>query len=156
VVHPLYDYGLPVNVVGSGTPAVTAGEVEDAGGGAVPHTPPANTAIVTVPGGSPSEELTTMYTPVLTSINPDTAVVGGANLTMTATGSNFYGPANPSVASKILFNGGEEPTTYVSATSLTTGVEPSTAGAAATVPVEVSNLGFKSASRPFTFTDVEE
>jgi len=147
MVHPLYDYGLPVINSGQppgGTAAVTTGEVEP-GTSTSPHTPPANSGTVTEPGGSPSDELTGMYTPVLTDITPNNAVVGGANFTMTAIGSNFI------PKSVIVFNGGKEPTTYVSATEVTTGVQPSTAGGPATVPVEIDNLGFKSAPQDFHF-----
>jgi hypothetical protein len=154
--HPLYSYGPPVTVIGSGGTNSNTGEVEP-GTPSSPHTPPANSGTVTEPGGSPSEELVGMYTPVLNSINPNTAVIGGANLTMTASGSKYLSSAQaPNFVSKIIFNGGVEPTTYISDTQVSTGVSPATAGTPGSYPVEVSNGGFKSASRPFSFTATGE
>jgi len=87
--------------------------------------------------------------PILTSISPDTAEVGGADLTLTATGSGF------TASSVIVFNGGDEPTTFVSPTELTTGVKPSTASGAVAVPITIRNGAQVSAPQTFTFTDPE-
>jgi len=84
--------------------------------------------------------------PVLDSLTPTGAVVGDPDLVLTLTGSNF------TEGSVIVFNGGDEITTYVSPTSLTTGVKPSLVGAPITVPVEVRDSGGRSNSLNFAFT----
>jgi hypothetical protein len=84
--------------------------------------------------------------PTITSLNPNTAVIGGADLVMTVTGTNFL----PN--STIFFNNGAERTTYISPTQVSTGVKPSLAGVAGAYPVEVSNIIHKSNSLDFTFT----
>jgi hypothetical protein len=77
------------------------------------------------------------------SISPSSAPVGGADVEVTVTGVGF------TPASVIVWNGGREPTTFVSSTELTTTVKPSTASGPSTVPVGVSNaLG----TVDFTFT----
>jgi hypothetical protein len=86
--------------------------------------------------------------PVLTGIAPNSAVVGGAPLTLTATGTGF------TEDSKIIFNGGEEPTVFVSTTELTTEVQPATATGGISVPVLVRTVTWETASFDFTFTDV--
>lgn len=83
----------------------------------------------------------------LAAIDPTTAEVGAADLTLTVTGTGF-GPD-----SVIVFNGGEEETTIVSDTQLTTIVKPSTASGAVAVPVWVRSGGEDSASIDFTFTE---
>ena len=83
----------------------------------------------------------------LTSIAPNTAVIGAAAFTMTVTGTNFT-PEHT-----ILFNGGAENTVFVSPTTLRTGVDPTTAGTAGGYPVEVIGPGgLKTAPQTFTFT----
>ena len=86
--------------------------------------------------------------PVLTSINPTTAVIGGADLTLHAIGSGF--DANCA----ILFNGGREPTVLVSPTELTTTVKPSLVTIAGSYPVQVvkGNSLVSAAVKSFTFT----
>jgi hypothetical protein len=85
---------------------------------------------------------------VLTSITPDTAVIGDPDLTLSAIGTGF------TAESVIVFNGGDEPTTFVSATEVTTGVKPSTATTAGAYPVFVRGAdGAETASLDFTFTD---
>jgi len=85
--------------------------------------------------------------PTLSGIDPATAVVGDADLTMTATGTGF------TTDSRINFNGGDEPTEFLSETQLTTIVKPSTAWhEGATVPVLVRTGEWKSAAYDFTFT----
>ena len=84
--------------------------------------------------------------PVLTGIAPSTAVVGSPPLTLTATGSDF------TEDSKIIFNGGEEPTVFVSDTELTTEVRPETASGDITVPVMVRTGSWESAEFDFTFS----
>ena len=143
--NPLYNYGPPVTITASGSPASTTGEAEP-GTYSTPHTPPANTATVIYPGGSPSEEVVVTYTPTLTSIAPTTAVHGGADGTITCTGTKFV------TGSVIQFNGVAQPTTYVSATSLTTPAKHSLVPAAGTVAVTVANGGLVTAPQTFTYT----
>jgi hypothetical protein len=85
--------------------------------------------------------------PTLTSISPDTAVLGDADLVMTATGTDF------TPQSTITFNGGAETTTYVSATEITTTIKPSTATTAGAFPVTVKTSTLESDAVDFTFTD---
>lgn len=84
--------------------------------------------------------------PVLTSISPASAAIGGADVTMECSGSNFL------PGSIITFNGGDEPTTIVSPTKVTTIVKPSTATTPGTYPVTVKHSGGESAPQGFTFT----
>ena len=76
----------------------------------------------------------TAAVPTLTSISPTTAVAGGANFTLTCTGAGFV-----SGISRIMVNGGYVPTTFVSATSLTTSFQLSKISSAQTVAINVSN-----------------
>lgn len=88
-----------------------------------------------------------MHRPTITSLVPATAVVGGADLTLQVNGTNF------TEDTYILFNNGREPTTFVSATKVTTGVKPSLVGAPIVVPVTVNTPGSaESNSKTFTFT----
>lgn len=84
--------------------------------------------------------------PVINSLNPNTAVVGGPDLTMTVIGSGFTS------GSVIVWNGGDEPTTFVSATQVSTGVKPSTASGPWSIPVAVRNGDKISNSLAFQFT----
>ena len=85
--------------------------------------------------------------PTLGSLVPNTAVVGGANLTMRCIGTGFVR------GSVVVFGGGVENTVYVSATEVTTIVEPSTASGASVVQVQVRNPdGQISGQQSFTFT----
>jgi len=85
--------------------------------------------------------------PTLSSLSPSTAVHGGADFTLNCIGTNF------TTACVIVFNGGEEPTTFVSPTSVTTLVKPSLVSAAIVVPVQVVKGGvLGSETRNFTFT----
>jgi hypothetical protein len=85
--------------------------------------------------------------PTLSSLSPSTAVHGGADFTLNCIGTGF---TNTCV---IVFNGGEEPTTFVSPTSVTTLVKPSLVSAAIVVPVQVVKGGaLGSEVRNFTFT----
>lgn len=71
--------------------------------------------------------------PVVASLNPATAPLGSANFTLHVTGTGF-GPQ-----SKIVWNGGVEPTTFVSEGELTTMVNMDTAQQAVQIPVQVQN-----------------
>jgi hypothetical protein len=99
----------------------------------------------TLPTPWPPEPM--MDRPGVASLAPNTAVHGtGPDLTMTVTGTDFK------PYSVIVFNGGDEVTTYISPTQLSTGVKPSLVGAAIAVPVQVRNGSQISNSKPFTFT----
>jgi len=89
--------------------------------------------------------------PVVTSLTPATAVVGAPNFTLSVKGTGFV------PGSRIVFNGFEEPTTYVSATELTTGVNMAVWTApSAPLPVAVRALdGEMSNAMNFTFTATE-
>ena len=147
-----FDPGPPTTVGegpdDSGLPQDNSGAVvEDADQGETPHTPPENTATVVEPGGSPSDEIVELYAPTVTSIAPDTAVVGDPDLTLTVNGTNF------TENTKVIFNGGEEATQFVSDTEVSTVVKPSLASGPAVVPVGVANSGYPSGTLDFTFTD---
>jgi IPT/TIG domain len=73
--------------------------------------------------------------------------VGGADVTMSVIGSGF------TAESKIYFNGGEEPTTLVSPTEVTTVVKPSTASGPWTLPVWVQNGSEQSNTLNFSFSE---
>jgi xanthine dehydrogenase iron-sulfur cluster and FAD-binding subunit A len=81
---------------------------------------------------------------VVTSIDPATAVVGGPDVTLHVYGEGF------TAETVILFNQGEEPTTFVSSTEVTTGLSPATATGAYTVSVSVVGAAD---SVPFVFTE---
>jgi hypothetical protein len=85
--------------------------------------------------------------PTLASIAPTTAVaVTGAVFTLTCTGTGFV-----SGISKIVVDGTEVPTTFVSATSLTTSVNPANF-AAGTKNVIVRTYTSETVAKVFTFT----
>jgi hypothetical protein len=92
---------------------------------------------LTLPSGEP---------PILESISPNTAVIGGPDVTMTASGIGF------TESSVISFNGGEEPTTFVDGGRVTTIVKPSTATTPGSYPVTVANGDKVSGAASFTFT----
>jgi hypothetical protein len=109
-----------------------------------PHTSRQSFTPVSInePRGLPSAEA-----PTLVTINPNTAVIGGPDLTMTVKGTGF----SPGTA--ITFNGGEENTVFVDTKTLTTIVKPSTATTPGTYPVTVVNSAGESEPAGFTFTD---
>jgi hypothetical protein len=80
----------------------------------------------------------------VTSIDPTTAEIGAADITLRVLGTGF------NEQSVILFNNGEEPTTFVSVTEVTTTVKPSTASGPWTVPVGVKDA---TGTADFTFTE---
>lgn len=85
--------------------------------------------------------------PVLTSLDPDTATLGDPDVTLRCLGSGF------NVDSVIVFNGGDELTTFVSDSEVTTIVRPSTASVAGSYPVLVRNIDDQeTGSLDFTFT----
>jgi hypothetical protein len=89
-------------------------------------------------------------------VAPATAVVGGADLTLTAQGPANQDPRRGTgypAGSVIVFNGGAEPTARLDDDTLTTTVRPSTASGPATVPVVVRTpTGIESDPLDFTFT----
>jgi len=86
--------------------------------------------------------------PAISSLTPNSAEVGDPSFLLHVHGTNFTS------GSIIMFNGGEEPTTFVSATELTTAVNMSTVLVPSVVPVNViSAEGVMSDFLNFTFTD---
>jgi hypothetical protein len=84
--------------------------------------------------------------PILTQLVPSAAAIGDPPVVMTVNGSGFTSQ------SIIVFNGGDEPTTFVSDTELSTVIKPSLASAPGTVPVTVRNGPLVSEPRNFMFT----
>jgi hypothetical protein len=86
--------------------------------------------------------------PTLSGISPATAVsVTGADLTVTATGTNFDRATFLTFGGALVSN-----TVYVSATSLTSVVSPSKQPGPGVVPVTAKNPAGQSAPQNFTFT----
>lgn len=83
----------------------------------------------------------------ISSLNPSTATVGDPSFTLQVMGSGFI------ESSVIMFNGLEEPTTFVSDSELTTDVNMSVWLAAAVVPISVLSAGVVTDSLDFTFVD---
>jgi hypothetical protein len=92
--------------------------------------------------GPPPDALT------IGGLDPVSANIGDPDLTLRVMGHNF------TAASVIVFNGGEEATTFVSDTEVTTIVRPSTATVAGQFPVLVRDAGVDSNELSFTFTEV--
>lgn len=89
----------------------------------------------------------TFKSPTITSLSPTTAAIGSASFTLHVRGTNF------TPASKIIFAGNEEPTTFVSASEITTEVDMSVWLGPDMVTVEVQDAnGVMSNSSNFTFT----
>jgi len=84
--------------------------------------------------------------PMVTSLIPATVPIGAPNFTVRVLGTGF------TPDSVIVWNGFDEPTTVVSPTEVTTGVNMAVWLAPATVPVAVRAGGVESASVSFTFT----
>jgi hypothetical protein len=85
--------------------------------------------------------------PELLDIDPDMAAIGDADVTLNCHGEGF------TADSVITFNGGDEPTTFLSPTHVTTIVKPSTAGTPGEYPVTVKNA--QGESEPLNFEFVE-
>ena len=85
--------------------------------------------------------------PEVTSLTPNTAVVGDPSFDVHVHGKNFHD------GSVIVFNGIEEPTMLVSDTEVKTGVDMSIWTTADTVQIGVANDGVQSNLMDFTFTD---
>ena len=110
-------------------------------------------SIVTDPDGNTSAFSNTLLVgqpndvPVLTALDPATAIVGGAGFTLTVTGANFLSN------SVVNWNGQDLPTQYVSANKLTATVPASDLTSAGNVSVTVFNAPpGGGVSNPLTFT----
>jgi hypothetical protein len=114
--------------------------------GAIPEgaPPPPNP---TPPSPQPGPEPAPGEEPTLNSINPSSARIGSADVTMNVTGQRF------TETSLIYFNGGAEQTIYYDAGKLSTVVKPSTASVPGSYPVWVQQGSYQTTQKMFTFTD---
>jgi hypothetical protein len=87
--------------------------------------------------------------PMLTMLEPAEAEVGGDDFELHIVGTAF------TADTVILFNGGEEATTHLSDTELTTIVKPSLVSEAVVVPVAVKNASGESNPLDFEFFEYE-
>ena len=119
----------------------------------------AGTVTVTVfnppPGGGSSNALEFFIQPVprITSINPASALAGGAAFTLTVVGTNFYSP-DPDTGgggSRVQWNGSDRSTSYGGNTLLTASILASDIATAGTATVTVFTPGIGT-SNPATFT----
>jgi len=94
-------------------------------------------------GTTPPDEGTK---PELNSIDPNSAMIGDPDLTMSVNGLNFVD------GSVIVFNEGDETTTFVDSGQLTTVVKPSTASVPGSYPVYVRNPDGQRTDLEGTFT----
>ena len=107
----------------------------------------AGTATVTVVEGgvtSTSATFTIGPAPVISSLSPNAAIVGGGAFTLTVNGSGFISGA------VVRWNSSSLPTTFVSAKQLTAQVAASLIAAPSTVSVTVLENGVTSGSAAFT------
>jgi len=97
----------------------------------------------------PPEPFVPLDPPLVTGLSPNTAPAGDpADITMSVMGENF----TPDCV--IVFNGYDEPTTFVSAAQVSTGVKPSLFVVPADCPVAVRDgAGQMSNEIVFSFTD---
>lgn len=87
--------------------------------------------------------------PILDSLDPATAELDSADVTMTVHGTGF------TESSVIMFADQPEPIVFVSETEISTVVKPSLSWGAVTVPVSVKNGEEESNLLDFTFTEAE-
>lgn len=87
-----------------------------------------------------------MAAPVITSLNPSSAPVGSADFTLHVIGTGFQSGAS------IAVQGENQPTTFVSATELTTTVKPSKTAIPATYSLSVTQPSGTSNAVNFTYT----
>lgn len=99
-----------------------------------------NAPIQAMGGGAPAAA-------ILTALVPDTVALGEPDFTLSVEGTGF------TPASEILWNGSPEPTTFVSETEVTTGVNMATAGVAIEIPVAVKTGEAVSNVLPFMITE---
>lgn len=92
----------------------------------------------------------TASAPALTSISPATAVAGGAQFTLTVTGTGFI-----SGRSQIVWGADPVATTFVSATSLTAVIDAAKIAAAGDVLITVFTGPLMAVPKPFTITAAE-
>jgi len=85
--------------------------------------------------------------PTVSALEPDTAVLGSADIDLVVTGTGF------NELTKIVFNGFDEPTKLLSPTEVSTGVKPSLFSVAEALPVGVRTGSLVSDTLDFTFTD---
>jgi hypothetical protein len=72
--------------------------------------------------------------PHISAIVPASVTLGAPNFTVHVMGTGFHD------GDKIVWNGSPEPTTFVSATELTTGVDMSTASVPIVIPIAVRSI----------------
>lgn len=82
----------------------------------------------------PSAPIEPPAAPTLTALQPAAATLGSPDFTLSVLGEGFL-PTDV-----ILWNGSPEPTTFVSPTALTTGVNMATAQVAMPIPIEVATV----------------
>jgi hypothetical protein len=102
-------------------------------------------------GGAWSDWITTapsLPPLVVSSLNPAEATIGDPDLVMQVVGEGFTADC------VITFNGGDEPTNFVSDTVLSTIVRPSTADVAGEYPVTIKRGAEESPPLSFTFNAV--
>jgi hypothetical protein len=130
------------------TASITAADIANVGSATV-------TAFNPTPGGGTSGSLTFAIisanpVPTVASLNPNSAIAGGAPFTLTITGSNFVS------GSTVRWNGNSRTTTYVSATQLTaaiTALDIATAGSANITIFNPAPGGGASGTQTFTINN---
>jgi hypothetical protein len=85
----------------------------------------------------------------IASLNPPSMIVGGAQQTLEVIGDGFTS------ASVIVFNGGDEKTTFVDANKVTTIVKPALASGPISLPIYVRNYQRPSNTVQFEFVEAE-
>jgi hypothetical protein len=83
----------------------------------------------------------------ITSLDPAGAAIGDPDVDMEVVGTGF------TEQSVITFNGGDEPTVFISKTVVSTIVKPSTATTPGSYPVTVKSGAAESNALSFTFTE---
>lgn len=108
--------------------------------------------IIPMDVGAEGVRLEGIEQPTITKLEPDTAECGATkDITMVVEGTGFH------PKSVIVFGEHDEPTKFISATQVSTGVKPSLFLGPDAVPVTVRNAGFAPSNEmPFTFTDSEQ
>lgn len=130
------------------TAQITAADIANAGTAQI-------TVVNPAPGGGTSNTLpfaivTGNPVPTLTALNPNSALAGGPNFTITVTGTNFVG------SSVVRWNGDTRQTTFVNATTLTVIIGAADIANAGTAQVTVQNPapgGGTSNALPFTINN---
>jgi hypothetical protein len=112
--------------------------------------PPAEGGELPPPDGGGGTDPEPGMEPTLTSLDPDTAELGSADITLRVLGTNFTD------SSVIHFSDNDEPTTFVSDTEVTTGVKPSLGWGAVSLPVTVKQGSYETDPLDFTFTEPVE